>query len=114
MDCGDPVSYPYEPTHGWGPDLHEVLAQGHNAWGDEYQASKYADDYECCIVCGRRTTSERGIAVVLGGGSDSLIDPRDMIEAEDADPGFMGVWLIGPECGRRIPVEYRVTKEVKA
>jgi hypothetical protein len=107
------MSYPYEPTHGWGPDLHEVLKDGRYAWSDDYQASEHADELECCIVCGRQTTIERGIAVVLGGGSDSLIDPRDIIEAEEADPGFMGVWLIGPECGKRIPVAYRVTKDVK-
>jgi hypothetical protein len=105
------MSYLYEPTHGWGPDLDEVLAEGRHAWSDDYAASKHADEFECCIVCGRKTTRERGIPVLLGGGGSSLLDARDMIEAEDADPGFMGVWLVGPECGKRIPAQYRVPME---
>jgi len=109
------VTYPYEPTHGWGPDLSEFLAQGRHAWSDEYQDSKYADEFECCIVCGRRTTAEKGITVLLGGGGDALIDPRDAQEAEDKDPGgFMGAWLVGPECGKRIPARYRVLKRALA
>jgi hypothetical protein len=97
----------YTPTHGWGPELNEFLKDGRTAWSDAYNDSKHTDSFECCIVCGKRTTQDKGIAVVLGAGGQTLVHPTDADEAESNDNGFMGMWLVGPECGKAIPTEYR-------
>lgn len=104
----------YTPTHGWGPELSDLLKAGRTAWSDDYRNSRYVDTFECCIVCGKRTTAADGIVVVLGDGGDTLLHPADALEAETADPGFMGMWLVGPECGKAIPAEYRVRVVVTA
>ena len=101
------MTYPYEPTHGWGPNLEEFLKEGCHAWGEGYHDSQYSGDFECCVACGRRTTEGKGITVVLGGGGAELLDPADIDEAAHNDPGFMGMWLVGPECGKKIPADFR-------
>jgi hypothetical protein len=78
------------------------------AWSDAYHDSPNAHTHECCIACGRRTVAPRGITVVLGTGGSGLIHPDDNDAAAAHDPGYMGSWMVGPECGRAIPKAYRV------
>ena len=57
-----------------------------------------------CAICGKsiidtRPASEGGrarIAVVINGG----IDWGDL-DSDETDPGYMGGWLIGPDCHRK-------------
>lgn len=94
-------------------DLEDYLKPGRTAWSDDYRNSRYADLHECCIACGRRTVEGRGITVVLGLGGSRLIHPDDEEAAEMHDLGYMGVWMVGPECGKAIPQEYRFVTEVE-
>ena len=93
-------------------ELNDYLKPGRTAWGEEYQNSPNANGYECCLACGRRTVEGRGYTVILGLGGSRLIHPDDEQAAEQHDLGYMGVWMVGPECGKRIPKEYRVVTEV--
>jgi len=91
--------------------LQDYLKPGRSAWSDDYHNSPHANTDEGCVVCGKRTTPEKRIVVCLTGGGDVLVRPEDeeREEREDADGGFMGRWSVGPECGRAIPQEYRVS-----
>lgn len=52
-----------------------------------------------CAICGRAVARPwRFSAVVVNGGDWA----RSQVEAENVeDPGYMGVWPIGPDCHRR-------------
>lgn len=93
--------------HVW---IDDYLKPGRRAWSEDYHDKivKARDWYEVCIVCGKRTTRERGIPVVIGLGGGALIHPDDVDEAQEHDSGFLGAHIIGPECGRKIPQEFRM------
>lgn len=90
--------------------INDYLKPGRHAWSDEYhdKVSRARDYYEVCIVCGKRTTRDRGIPVVLGLGGCYLIHPDDVEEAQRHDSGYLGAHMVGPECGRNIPHEFRM------
>ena len=90
------------------PRLSEYLAPGRTPWSDKYNDSPYANDFDVCIVCGKLTKGN-GISVALTGGGDVLVLPEDVErEARDNAHIYMGVWTVGRECGKRIPIEYRL------
>jgi hypothetical protein len=91
------------------PDLNDYLKPGRAAWSDAYHNSPHSHHDDCCIVCGKRTVEGRRIEVILGGGGTMLIKPEDEAIYEALDHGYMGLWSVGPECGRDIPQEYRAT-----
>lgn len=82
------------------------------AFSEDYHEAltKARDDFEVCVVCGKRTTRERGITVLFGLGGSALIHPEDNEEAMVEDSGYLGHFMVGPECGKKIPEEYRVKK----
>jgi hypothetical protein len=90
-------------------ELSDYLKAGRYAFSDQYHESAHAESHACCIVCGRKTTTESGITVILGLGGTGLIHPEDEEKAEWSDGGYMGVWMLGPECGKDVPDEYRTT-----
>lgn len=75
---------------------------------DANERRAQAAGLEPCVVCGRGVRN--GWEVVVSGGGTDLI-AWDDYEADPAayvdDPGFMGCWTIGPECGKGIGKEYR-------
>lgn len=87
--------------------LRDYLKPGRDAWSDDYRESRHADDQNCCIVCGKLTKGN-GITVCLGEGGDTLILPENDAWHEANDPGYMGWWTVGPECGSKIPQKYRM------
>lgn len=90
------------------PRLRDYLAPGRTPWSDDYNDSPYANDFHVCIVCGK-TTKGNGISVALTNGGDTLVLPHDIEREENENAGaYMGVWTVGPECGKRIPAEYRL------
>jgi hypothetical protein len=100
----------WSPPGGW-QYLEDYLPEGRHGFSDDYheKVSKAKNDYEVCIVCGRRTTTDRGIRLILGSGGTGLVPPHLYDEAYTSDSGFMGGFMVGPECGKKIPSEYRVT-----
>jgi len=100
----------WTPPGGW-KYLDDYLAEGQEPFSERYhdKVRSAKDDYEVCIVCGKRTTRDRGIRLVLGAGATGLIPPHLYDEAYQLDDGFLGGFMVGPECGKRVPMEYRVT-----
>jgi hypothetical protein len=96
----------YEPRHGWGPNLEDFIKPGQTVWPDGYAQEIPWD--QSCVVCARKVNPGRGVWICVGAGGSVMIHPDDITEAEDADPGFMGHVLVGPECGKTIPTEYRL------
>ena len=65
---------------------------------------------EPCTICGRGVAEGRGWGVLAVNGGDFLaVDQWDSWETDQTvdHAGDMGFWLLGPECGKRIPSEYR-------
>lgn len=61
---------------------------------------------EPCTTCGRGVKPGSGwlVEVVDGGGQIAHPDHK----ADTSDPGYMGMWVLGPECGKHVPREFRV------
>lgn len=76
---------------------------------DTNMARAYAAGLEPCATCGRGVKDGSGWLVTVTDGGAQLVHPDDTADAQAADPaGFMGEWLLGPECGKRVPHDYRV------
>jgi hypothetical protein len=60
---------------------------------------------EPCTNCGRGVKPGNGwvVEIINGGGQAAHRDDT----ANPNDDGYMGCWVVGPECGRKIPMEYR-------
>lgn len=86
--------------------LQDYLKPGRYAWSDAYDNSPHRDDPECCIVCGK-IANGNWIGVILGKGGDVLIEPKDDEWYAANDNGYMGHWIVGPECGKKVPAKYR-------
>ena len=90
------------------PDLRDYLKPGRTPWSDDYNNSRHANEEGCCIVCGKMTKGN-GITVALTNGGDTLVLPADTEREEYENGGaYMGEWTVGPECGSKIPQEYRI------
>lgn len=65
--------------------------------------NKLRDGETPCAICGKAVnTPYTHEAVVVGGGDWAASDS----EASDVDdPGYMGVWGIGPDCHRKYLVK---------
>lgn len=85
------------------------------AWSDKYYEREergYAEipeGAEPCVVCGRLVKAGKGFDVhFIFGGRDAV---RNDLEAEAVagytEGGDMGIWKIGPECGKAVPAAYR-------
>lgn len=98
--------------HGKRPliDLNDLLKEGRRAFSEDYheRVTQTQNWYEICVVCGKRTTKDRGIGVIFGWGGAMLVHPDDRADAELNDDGYMGGFMVGPECGKKIPQEYRI------
>jgi len=95
------------------PDISEFLRADQGAWSETYHEKRErsdADEISLCVVCGRKTIAGKRILVTLGLSNTNLIHPDDVAAVMDSDPGFMGTWALGPECGKNIPAEYRETE----
>ena len=62
---------------------------------------------EPCTHCGRGVAVGKGwVTVVIDGGAQ--VAHPDSPEAQDeADPGFMGAWVLGSTCAKGIPAAAR-------
>ena len=90
--------------------LADYLKPGRFAWSDAWQETDLHADR--CIVCGRMTKSgTTRITVELTDGGDHFVTPQDA--NPESNPGYMGAWVVGSECSKDIPSEYRMA-EVKA
>lgn len=85
--------------------LRNYLKPGRHPWSEEYQNSPRADNPDTCIVCGKYAGAN-GIGVILTEGGDTLVEPADD-DKEARTSGYMGHWIVGPECGSKIPAKYR-------
>jgi hypothetical protein len=61
--------------------------------------NRLKDDETPCAICGKAVKYPyKHSATVVGGGDWA----RNEVEAADeSDPGYMGVWGIGPDCHRK-------------
>jgi hypothetical protein len=91
--------------------LGDFLKPGRTPWSDAYANSPHST-FESCLVCGKRTSPATRIVVCLSDGGDALVTPANYEHEGRTNPGFMGCWSVGPECGRAIPAEFRFDPEV--
>lgn len=71
--------------------------------GGRYHANaSKAGDLCPCAICGRgvKDTAKAASATVIGGGDTWGDDQSDT-----SDPGYMGGYLVGPDCHRRFLVK---------
>lgn len=64
----------------------------------------YSRGLEPCATCGRGVKPGSGWVVEVVGGGSSIARPGT---ADNSDAGYMGAWVLGPECGRHIPLAFR-------
>jgi len=65
----------------------------------------YDKGLEPCATCGRGVRPGNGWTVEVIDGGNNIAHPG--LGADTSDPGYMGVWVLGPECGRHVPREFR-------
>jgi hypothetical protein len=82
-----------------------------NVWGEGYHTSEFSH-YVACVCCGRKTGRGR-ITIALGAGGFGLIHPDDVTAGENFDLGWLGIYVLGSVCGKRIPAEYRIQEEAR-
>lgn len=71
----------------------------------EVRSTRPTGDKQPCVVCNRPVRDPRAavnVEMVEGGGT--IARPGT---ADTSDPGYMGLFPVGPECARRIPAEFR-------
>lgn len=82
--------------------------------GEETYEKRYAaaqkKELEPCTICGRGVAEGKGFLVMAINGGEFLA--TDQWEAWEADKnvdhaGDMGYWILGSECGKKIPADYR-------
>ncbi len=100
----DPDTIPV-PDWFWGQQQNKARMESN-------EARAAAKGLEPCSVCGRGVAEGRGwwAEVVDGGASIARAD----FEADNKDPGYMGMWRLGPECAKRLPVAYRTKDQGEA
>lgn len=64
-----------------------------------------------CSACGRGLVDGSGYMVVVIHGGESVLHPSNWDDdLPMRDPGYMGMWDLGPECAKGIPRNYRVKR----
>lgn len=58
----------------------------------------------CCVLCGRKVNKSTKKTVECGDGGLMAVHNED--EITDMDPGYMGVFDVGPHCARKIPADF--------
>lgn len=60
---------------------------------------------EPCELCGRGVSKDgNGFWIEVVDGGSAIAKPGT---ADESDSGYMGHYLVGPECGRKVPAAYR-------
>jgi hypothetical protein len=73
---------------------------------DEGAGSRDEHGRERCMRCGRGVQHDRGCEIHIHDGGKVILAANDT--AEGRDPAAdLGVWVLGPECQRHVPVAYR-------
>lgn len=62
-------------------------------------------DLEPCTTCGRGVKPGNGWLVEVIDGGAHIAAPG--LGPDTTAPGYMGVWVLGPECGKHVPREFR-------
>lgn len=66
-----------------------------------------------CEACGRGLRDGSGYNVVIVDGGFKALAPALWGEPEiEEDSGYMGMYDLGPECGKLVPAAYRVKRGV--
>ena len=60
---------------------------------------------EPCATCGKGVKPGNGWMVEVVDGGAGVAQPG---QADETDPGYMGCWVLGPECGKHVPAAFRV------
>lgn len=64
---------------------------------------------EPCTTCGRGVKVDSGILTVVVGGGAYCVHPDEPVDTTDG--GYMGAWVLGPECGKKVDPKSRKTWE---
>ena len=62
---------------------------------------------EPCEACGRGVAAGSGWVITITDGGCAVLHPDDDGPEAEADGGYMGSYVWGPECGRKVPAEFR-------
>lgn len=73
-----------------------------NAWKKTRLAT--SKNQEQCELCGRGVRPGSGWLVHAVNGGNEVADVNEEVAQE---AGEMGWWLLGPECGKKIPSNFR-------
>jgi hypothetical protein len=84
-------------------------------WADGWQENAEkaeAKDKDACACCGRAVKPGSGYQIWVVGGGDALAPINNwnkMNENYSAEwsAGNLGMLIVGPDCGKQIPTEYR-------
>ncbi|MDN5893926.1 MAG: hypothetical protein L0H93_07855 [Nocardioides sp.] len=60
---------------------------------------------EPCTVCGRGVKPDSGWVVEVVDGGAHIAAPGQPVDRDDS--GYMGAWVLGSECAKRVPVAFR-------
>lgn len=74
---------------------------------DRNEAAAQRAGLEPCTHCGRGVKPGKGFLVEVVDGGGAIAAPGS--NPDMADPGYMGVWVLGSTCARKIPATHRQT-----
>jgi hypothetical protein len=86
---------------------------GLDLWGNDLSRDrKYTNEgraseqgYEPCMRCGRGIKPGGGFEVTVVDGGGAL--QRTDVEADPDDAGFMGTFVIGSDCAKKVPAAFK-------
>lgn len=75
-------------------------------WPDEVLRDNHtSDEHERCFACNKKLTSKVMYAVHLIAGGNTILHPDDE-NSYVPDGGDVGCWMLGPECAKRLGLEW--------
>ena len=89
-------------------DLHALQATEDERHRNEARAAN--TDYGCCCLCGRAVNPKRATWVDCINGELEAVSqelPEDHELRDERRPGYMGSFLVGPYCQRKIPARFK-------
>ena len=77
-------------------------------YGEKYEQARArteARGSEPCVSCGRPVKPGSGWLVEIVNGGHDIAHPG--LGPDTTDAGYMGAFVMGSDCARRVPVEFR-------
>lgn len=84
-----------------------------DVWGNDLDQDAHArnenrarqNGLEPCERCGRGVKAGAGWWIEVVNGGSSVARPGSVVDVND--PGYMGCYILGSECAKRVPLAFR-------